>query len=513
MKKRNIMKLFAVILCLAMMMSTLAACGSADVADDAGEDEIVRDTIVVASQTEPTSLGTTYHNALASDYVNQLIYAGLVRVNEKNEVVGDVAESWEQPSDTEWIFHLREDVYFHNGEKLTSADVVATLYWAQGFEPVASFALSADTIIEAVDEYTVRIVTAAPEAALPYKLSNHTNFIVPKSLIDSENDFNTNPVGCGPYKFVSWDASEKLTFEAFDQFYEGAPAIKNLIYMVMPESSARTVALQSGDVDYVIQVNSADYELLAADENVELLELASCTLNYIMVNNAAAPFDNEDFRKAVNAAIDKQAVVDAALYGLGTPTSVQTPENLPGSVNTNADGYDPELAKQYLAASGLSGDAASFTILCSNDTKVKVAEIIQSYLSEVGITMEIESCDTAAYLSNTASGDYQAAIGGYSHSSMYTFANYCYLSSSMGGTPRSQAGYDDVDALLAKAGALVDNTAHVAALEELSAVLNDHCISIPLYLDTCMRAYNADLGGVIINSANENNWRTMYWEN
>lgn len=518
MKKKS--TIIALILCAAMIAGILAGCGGTPNGGGGSEPDgssgggTAKDTIVVASQTEPTTLGTCDHAALASDYVNQLIYSGLTRVDENNEMVGDIAESWEQVSDTEWIFHLREDVYFHNGEHLTADDVVATLYWVQGFEASSTYALSFATAIETVDEYTVRIVTEVPVATLLYYLSNHANFIVPKSLIDSGNDFNENPVGCGPYKFVSWDAGEKLTFEAFEDFYEGAPAIQHLTYMIIPESSSRTMALQSGDVDYVIQVNAPDYELLVADENVEVLEKPGTSLNHMMLNNAVAPFNDENFRKAVNAAINKQDIVDGALYGLASPAVAQTPDMLAGTVTTNADEYDVELAKQYMEAWGGNPADATFTVMCSNDTKVKIAEIIQAALSEIGITMKIESCDTAAYLAQTAPGvgEYQAAIGGYNHSSMYNFANYEFLSTAMGGGTRSQAQYEDVDELLIKAGSTVDPEENLAVLEELSATLNDRCIYIPLYSDYNLRAYNKELGGVQINGSNENNWRTLYWK-
>lgn len=516
MKGKKHISLTALLLCAAMLLAVLAGCGgnnnpsSSNNPGSSSSQPEKKDTLVVASQTEPTSLCTVDHNALASDYVNQIIYSGLVRVNENNEVVPDVAESWEQPSDTEWIFHLRQDVYFHNGEHLTAADVVATLEWAKGFEPVSAFTLTFATAIEAVDEYTVRIVTEEPVAALLYNLTNHAAFLVPKSLIDSGHDFNAEPIGCGPYKFVSRDAGEKLVFEAFDKFYEGEPAIKNLIYMVIPESASRTVALQSGDVDYVIQVSAADYDMLVADDSIETLSIPGNTLNYIMVNNAAAPFNDLYFRKAVNAAINKQDIVDGVLYGLATVATTAAPAGLSGVSTANADAYSVELAKEYLAKSSVTD--YSFTVLCSNDTKVKEAEVIKGCLAEVGIDMKIESCDTSAYLSRTGVGDYQAAIGGYSHSSAFTFCNYNYLSAAAGGSSRSQAAYDEIDSMLAAASTKVDAAEHKAALEELTAVLNDMCIGIPLFTDNNVRAYNKDLGGVIVNGSNENNWRTFYWK-
>ena len=91
-----------------------------------------------------------------------------------------------------------------------------------------------------MDEYTVRIHTKSPDASLLFNLTQHANAIVPKELIDAGNDFNVNPIGCGPYKFVDWKRGDQLEFAAFEDYYLGAPKIKNVIWKIIPEGSSRT---------------------------------------------------------------------------------------------------------------------------------------------------------------------------------------------------------------------------------------------------------------------------------
>jgi len=494
---------------LALFVGVTLAVG-AFAASDKGK---AKDTVVLASQNEPTSLTTNRHNALASDYVNQIIYNGLIRIDENLNPVGDLAESWKNVSATEWVFKLKKNVFFHNGMRMTSADVVASLVWTQGFSEVKPFTLSYATKIEAVDAYTVRIVTAKPAANLLYDLANHANFIVPKALIDSGHDFASKPVGTGPYTFVSWTPSEKLEFEAFDKYHDGAPAIKHLIYKVIPEGTSRTIALQNGEVDYIIQVATTDYGLLMKDPKVKVIKTTGTTLNYMMINNEKWPFNDANFRKAINVAINKDDIVKVALNGLGSSAYAQTPSSLPGTVATNAGTYDKSAALAYLKAWG--GDVAkvSFTILCSNDLKLKVGEVIQAYLGEIGINCKLESIDVSSYLSKTATGDYEAAIGGYSNSNVFTFAKTIFASDSIGGSNRSRVANKKVDALLAKAGGTLSPTEHLNAIKELSAELNNVCGVIPLYQDNILRAFNAKLGGVIINGNNENRYCTLRWLN
>ena len=220
MKKRTSRILSLTLLC-AMALGLLAGCsnsgGNGSDSGDNGSGE-VKDTITVATMAETPSVSPYDHNATAGYLVNLLTFTSLVRLDENLNAQPDLAESFTNISDTCWEFKLRQDVKFHDGSSMTAEDVKASLDYAKTFTEGALYNDSIESV-EVVDEYTVRINTKVPDAALMFNLAQHANAIVPKALIDSGNNFGENPIGAGPYKFVSWTRGDQLEFEAFDEYY------------------------------------------------------------------------------------------------------------------------------------------------------------------------------------------------------------------------------------------------------------------------------------------------------
>ena len=148
--------------------------------------------------------------------MNLLTYNGLMRVDHETlEVVPDLAESYTVENETEWTFVLKDGIKFHDGSDCTAQDVAASIEWAKTFPGSANYTRNIKTI-EAVDDKTVKIVTEVPYAGLPADLAYHYNFIVPEELIESGHDFNSEPVGTGPYPFVSWQYGDSLNFVGFE---------------------------------------------------------------------------------------------------------------------------------------------------------------------------------------------------------------------------------------------------------------------------------------------------------
>ena len=253
-------------------------------------------------------------------------------------------ESYENVSDTEWQFKLKEGVKFHNGETMTAEDVVASIQWAQGYAEVSLY--NNDIVsIEAVDDLTFKITTEGPDAMLLSNLCHHGNAVVPKALIDSNHDFNTDPIGAGPYKLVKWNRGDSVEFEAFEDYFLGAPAIKHMTWKIIPEGSSRTIALEAGEIDFIIEVEAMDGDRLKENSNVEVIEYNDTSLSWLMLNNEKPGLDNQDVRHAINAAIDKESVVMVAYNGMASPALSQMPMNFEGATEENADVYDVERPK------------------------------------------------------------------------------------------------------------------------------------------------------------------------
>ena len=414
MKKRTSRILSLTLLC-AMALGLLAGCsnsgGNGSDSGDNGSGE-VKDTITVATMAETPSVSPYDHNATAGYLVNLLTFTSLVRLDENLNAQPDLAESFTNISDTCWEFKLRQDVKFHDGTQMTAADVKASLEYAKTFAEVSLFNDSIESV-DVVDDYTVRINTKTPDASLLFNLTQHANAIVPKALIDSGNDFNTTPIGTGPYVWKEWKRGDQLEFEAFADYYLGEPAIKNVIWKIIPEGSSRTIALEAGEVDMVVDVESMDVDRIKENPDLATVEYTPTNVTWLMLNNEKPGLDNQNFRHAINSAIDKESVVTVALNNLGSVCETQVPNNLPGTSDANTDTYDLEKAKAYLEESGVDVSGMSFPIICSDDTKKRAGEVIQANLKEIGIEANIESMDLATYLSTVAEGNFVAAIGSY----------------------------------------------------------------------------------------------------
>ena len=454
-----------------------------------------KDTLIIATANETPSVTTNLHNATAGDYINQMTHEGLFYSSADLTPQPALAESYEIVSDTEWVFKLRQGVKFHNGQEVKAADVKASLELCKESPQVSQYGDAMESI-EVVDDYTVKITTNGPHSGLLTDLSHHGNAILPADLIASGHDFNKEPIGTGPYKFVAWNKGESIELEANEDYWGGAPAIKHVIWKIIPEGSSRTMALEAGEVDLIIEVESTDLSRLQDNPDIVTANEPGTGHNWMMVNNEKAPFDNADFRRAIASAVDKNAVVQVALNGQGSVSDSMLPESFPGVVADGAPTYDPEKAKEYLAASGLNPADCGFAIICSDDTKLRAGQVIQSSLKEnLGIDITLESMDLATYLDKTAVGDYQAAIGGYTSSDVLAHSMGVYHSKSIDGSNKTRLNDPEIDALIDKVKATLDPEENVKVVTELSKALNDRCTQVPLYLKNNVRAYAKGLEG------------------
>mgnify|MGYP002596398834 CR=1 FL=1 len=492
-----------------MSVGLFAGCSSdsGDNSSDNTDSGGTKDSIVIATSGETPSLSPTEHNAVAGDYMNQLTYSMLFRTDMDLKPQPHLVESYENVDESTWHFKIKEGVKFHNGDTMTADDVVASLQWAQGFAEVNLYNKNFASISK-VDDMTVEIKTDGPDAMVLTNLCHHGNAIVPKKLIDEGHDFNTDPIGTGPYKLVEWKRGDSLTFEAFDEYFLGAPKIKNMTWKIIPEGSSRTIALEAGEIDMIIEVEAMDGDRLKENSDLTVIDYNSTNVTWLMLNNEKPGLDNQDVRHAINSAIDKESVVTVAYNGMATPALSQMPMNFEGATEENADTYDVEKAKEWLEKSGVDPASVKFSIICSDDTKKRAAEVIQANLKDtLGINTTIESMDLATYMSVTAEGNYTASIGNFTSSDMISFLFGVFHSKSINGSNKTRLNNPEVDALIDKASATIDATERDKVLQECISLINTLTPQVPLYQPVNFRAYNANLQGVEVSPSG-----TLYFE-
>ncbi len=520
----------SLLLVLVMAFGLFAGCSKDEPVDDkgnqpsAGDDankptddkpsgggDAGKDSIVIATMGETPSLSPTEHNAVAGSYMNSLTYNMLFRTNQDTlEPEPDLVDSYENVSDTEWQFKIHQGVKFHNGETMTVEDVKASLEWAKGFPEVNLY--NNDIVkVDIIDDETIQITTDGPDAMLLSNLCHHGNAIVPKALIDSDHDFNTDPIGTGPYKFVKWNRGDSLEFEAFSDFFRGEPPIKHMTWKIIPEGSSRTIALEAGEIDFIIEVEAMDAERLQSNDDIEVIQFNHTSHNWMMLNNEKPGLDNQDVRHAINTAIDKESVVMVAYNGLATPALSAVPMNFEGATEENADVYDVEKAKEWMDKSGVDPASIEIAIICSDDTKKRAGEVVQANLKEIGINATIESMDLATYLSATAEGNYTAAIGGYTSSDLLSYVVGVYHSSSINASNKTRLVDAKVDELIDKAKVTLDAGERAKIFEELSARLNELCSQAPLYQPLTLRAFKKGLQNVKVSDSGGIRWEDISW--
>ncbi len=340
------LRILSLLLILAMAFGLFAGCSKDEAGDkgdqpSAGDDANKpsddqpsgnggKDSIVIATMSETPSLSPTDHNATAGSYMNLLTYSSLFNSDVEMNPQPLLVESYENISDTVWEFKLRQGVKYHNGETMTVEDVKASLDYAKTCPEISLYNDCIESV-EIVDEQTFRITTPGPSAVLLNHLGHHGNAIVPKALLDAGHDFATDPVGSGPYKLVEWKRGDSVEFEAFEDYFLGEAPIKHMTWKIIPEGSSRTIALEAGEIDFIVEVEAMDYDRLSANDDVAIYEYSATEHNWMMLNNEKPGLDNVNVRKAIDCAVDKEAIVTVALNGMGEAIYSHAPNNLPGA--------------------------------------------------------------------------------------------------------------------------------------------------------------------------------------
>lgn len=530
--KSKMKTILSLALILALALTCLAGCGSTSAPADQGESSgksdqppaagtagstepegaVKKDTLIVAWAGEPPTLNHLNHNAAYAELADVMLRDGLFRLNPDGTVSNAVCESYENASDTEWIFHLKQGITFHDGTDLTAEDVVASLLATKASPTVGQYAAGIESA-EAVDDYTVKVTTPGPYSNLINDLALSANGIVPSEKLAEGWDFDNQPIGCGPYELVEWKHGDSLTFKAFENYYdpEYAAKIPNLIIKVMTESSSRTIALEAGEVDFVETVGTSDIATLEANENVTVLAGETDRTWKICVNCEKYPFNNVDFRRALAAALNQQDVIDGALNGYGCLSYTQTALNIYGSNPEGAVTYDMDAAKAYLEASGVPEEDWHFTILVEAEFKKTCAEIAQNSWAQLGIDVTVEQVDNATLLDRSTTGNFDASIINFAPKNMMQVLNLCYDSAAIGGANKQRLNDPEVDEMIDRAAQCLDEAEREEILKELNYKLNTLSSTIPVAGVIAYVAYDKDLQGVELTYTGTVYLNKMYW--
>ncbi len=342
-----------------------------------------------------------------SHYVIEFIFSTLVALDKDSQPIPDLASSWDISSDgTQYTFHLRKGVKFHNGDEMTAADVKFTIDRLKdpktGY-PYVSYVEPVDHV-EVVDPYTVKMVLSKPSAPFLTGMAHPGQSIVPMKAVQGGAEMNSTPIGTGPYKFVTYTPGTQFTLARHTAYYlPDRPYFDKFEGHIITDGTARTNALTGGLVDFSTDVDAKDWSTISSSSALKALSFQSGHFHWIGVNLRRKPFDEKNVRLAIGYAIDRKAIVDGAYFGQAVPM-------LGGTVPSWSWAYDADLhpfpakadvqkAKQLLSQSSVpNGFTTSYINPAGIGFLTDQVPIIQQNLKAIGVNINIKTLDLAAYI-------------------------------------------------------------------------------------------------------------------
>ncbi len=372
-----------------------------------------KDTITIGMQLEPPNLDPTGGAAAAIDevvYAN--IFEGLTRYQSDGSVAPALAESWDVSGDgTVYTFHLREGVKFHDGTEMTAEDVKFSLDRARAEDSTnAQKALFAGiTDVSVVDDHTVQVTLSAPNGGFITNMAWGDAVVVAPESIENAA---TNPVGTGPFKFGRWVQGDRIEIVENPDYWGEKPSLKSATFKFISDPTAAFAAMMAGDIDafpgYPAPETLAQFE---ADPRFQLLIGSTEGETILSTNNKAEVLSDVRVRKAIAHAINRQEIIDGAMFGYGTPIGTHFAPHNPDYVDlTGQSGYDPEMSKKLLAEAGIENLTLTLKLPPPSYAR-RGGEIIAAQLRAVGIETEISNLEWAQWLEQVFRGkDYDLTI-------------------------------------------------------------------------------------------------------
>jgi peptide/nickel transport system substrate-binding protein len=447
----------------------------------------------IALFSDPLTLDPHLRNELLTFSVLRNIYEALTAFDAGTRIGPALAESWENPNELTWIFHLRRGVRFHDGRELTAKDVLFSFDRARNGpnSNVGSYLVVIERV-RALDAHTLEITTARPYPILLNKLA--FVFIVPAGAPAEIHQ----PVGTGPYRLAAYEPGRRLALRAFTSYWGGAPPLTRVEFLPIADLETRLSRLLAGKVDIAQEPGIANAERIRSAPGCRLIEQDSLGVTFLVVRRDRAPFADARVRRALDVALDRRALVAAALHGRGMPVGQMVGRNVFGyAPGLEPPAPDPAGARALLAAAGHPrGLDLEVRFRPGRGPEV---EAVRRQLLPAGVRLRLVerpwgelfqrllAGDVDFYfgawfcLSGDASDFFDAMVHSRSTGSAYGASNFIRYAN-----PR-------LDALIEQSATTLDLLARRAQLERCMRVLMDDLAFIPLYSASNLFATRADL--------------------
>jgi peptide/nickel transport system substrate-binding protein len=345
-----------------------------------------------------------------------LLYNKLVAYDADLRVVGDLAESWDTPDARTYVFHLRKGVLFHDGEEMTADDVAFTIERIldpKTASPGRSYLDPVDTVT-AVDRYTVRLHLKYPLASIFSGLASGNAAIVEKAAVLRSGDLQKTEAGTGPFTLAEWVPDNFMRLTKNPRYFKGGlPKVDEVVFRIIPEQASLLAGVRTRSVDMATISDGSVVRQAQGDRGLVVAQVPSLNLRIFSFNTTRAPFTDARVRDAIAYAIDRDALVRAAEFGLGV---VSGPVPAPAKLWALPVGAFPEYhpnpakARQLLQDAGAAGAAFKIVASPTYEGGLAVAEVIQNQLRGVGLAPTIENIEWGTYINRWVKRDFDTMI-------------------------------------------------------------------------------------------------------
>lgn len=512
MKKR----LISILLPAALAVSVIG-CGSSEENEqaEAGDNILHYGISVAPANVDPTNL----QEIVSYEMVRQC-YNGLTDREESGKLKPGLAESWDTEDDGKtWHFKLREGVKFHSGKELTAEDVKFTFEYDLDPDRASSSADSlmniegADAIqsgsteelagFEIINDYEFNIQFETNEAYFPEYCSVENLYIVDKSVVEEadENWWKDTSAGTGPYKVTDFKADEKVVMEANKDYYDGAPEIAGIEFIVVEEDSTAMAMYENDELD-VISAPWAELETIAADDELskELVEYAVSDMTYLgMTQSLYEPFQDIRVRQAISLVISPDTIAEKIMAGTAYPLYGIIPVGFNGcNEDLEAPEYDPEKARELLKEAGYDEadplpEVTLYYLPMDEDNAVYISEQLKN---ELNWEVKLESPDRAALLDDLFEQKCEFFIFG--NTASYGDPRALLEVSFAEGAIRNFSGYinETQEQILEQTAVMTDGEARNGLYQEAEQAVMDDYGFIPMYTDKTYLLVKPEIKGM-----------------
>lgn len=438
------------------------------------------------------------------------IYETLFKYDDKMILTPELATGYTQENDNEWLIHLREDVVFHDGSPFNANAVVYS--FARVMDESNSRSSEYDHIasITAVDEHTVRITTAEPYAPTIASLTNPLVSIVSP---DADN-LDTHPVGTGPFMYDNYEQEVSLSVVRNEKYWDGGVKLESATLSYISAGETRALTLESGDSDIARGLPFPQVSTIESNPGLNVMTKETMRLYFIFVNTGKAPLDDIRVRQAINYAIDRDVIVDAALEGVGGVLAAGVFPSIFPWTNAELAGYqhNKDTALSLLADAGITdidsdgmleynGEDFHLTLMTytTRSAMQPSAEVIETQLEDIGIDVSVELLGSSAIKEAMTNGDYDMAFYSYGVAPTgdpdYLLTHH--FDSTAGFKENGWISYSNpvVDSLLADSRTAMDQDARKEYYDQVQEIIVEECPEMFIFHENELVGYNTGVIG------------------